>query len=323
MKEVRKNLFVIDLMQDSMLQKEVIEYFFIRKVTKEVNGTVKLAVTLADKTGELRGTIWNEHIQETHYKMENTFCRISASVGMYKGLYTLNITNMEPVHPELVSYSDFCSSIDNIDELYGSFVETYHSDIQKTHLVELLDKFFMNEVISKKFKDLQGGTKVHHVQMGGCLMHTMSVYNNCKLLARNYLSQNLYSELDMDILLTAACIHDIGKIKEYKPFPFNQRTDEGILIGHLVLGICMVYKALSDIKTFPKQEEIKLIHLLSTSHGEMDKIIKPATVEALILNRSDELDARVDGFNQILLNDSEVGNITRFNPILDQYIYKK
>lgn len=314
-----KTLFVSDLKIEDMVGREFYDIFFLKKIAKEDNGNVSsLAIVLTDKTGEIKGRIWAENIKDEYLSFIETVVEVKGKVTTYKGSNSLSINSLQPTTK--FNPNDFCDTLDNVDEYYDIFVKKYHADIKKPHFIKLLDAFFKNEACSKRFKNLQGARIMHHVKIGGFIEHTSAVYDLCKVSAGKYM---LHPDFDLDILLTAAALHDVGKVYEYKPLPINQRTDIGILLGHLALSTCMVYKAIFDISDFPEEDKIKLLHCIYTSHGDQDKIIKPSCIEAIILHRIDELDARVDGFNNIIATDMSKENFTKYYSLLDQYVYKK
>lgn len=316
-----KKLYVTDLKVEKMVNQQITETFFIKKVTREGNGDKEwLSVVCSDRMGDISGKVWGENINDTFFALAEKLVKVTATVGNYRGYYNLNITNMVETNISKYEPSDFAECVDDIDAQYNAFIDMYHADIKDPKVIELLDTFYKNEKCVKKIKSLQGAKAIHHVRVGGYLEHITSVYNDCKQTAQRYL---LHPDFSMDCLLAGAALHDIGKVYEYKPLPLNQRTDLGIMVGHLALSFGMVYKVLTDITDFPEDIKIKLLHCLITSHGEHDRIVKPSCVEALILHSADERDARIDGFNMVIATDTEPGNMSKYNPIYDQYIYKK
>lgn len=313
-----KKTFVSDLKRESSVGMEFKDVFFLKKIKKEDNGSVaSYLVTLSDKTGEIIGRIWKENMNEVYLDYGEMVVVAVGKVTTYRGFNNLIITSLEKA--EKYDTHDLIEVAPGIDELYNNFIEKYHADVKKPHLLKLLDSFYMNEACSKRFKRLQGAKQMHHVKVGGYLEHINTIYDISKTVANQYI---LHPFFDIEVLLTAAALHDVGKVYEYMPLPINKRTDIGVLLGHLALSVCMVYKAISDIPDFPEADKVKLLHCIYTSHGDQDKIIKPACIEALILHRVDEMDARVDGFNNIIATDFSKDNFTKYNKTYEQYIYK-
>lgn len=314
-----KNVFISDLRRDKNVGQEIKDIFFLKNIQKEDNGNVtSYVVTLSDKTGEISGRVWKEHMNEAYLEYGEMVVTVTGKVAKYRDKNNLYITSIEKA--DKYDPQDLIEVIPGIEELYKNFIEKYHADIKKPHFLKLLDNFYMNEAFSKRFKRLQGAKQMHHVKVGGYLEHINTVYDICKATANQYI---LHPSFDMEVLLTAAALHDVGKVYEYMPLPVNKRTDIGVLLGHLALSVCMVYKAISDIPDFPENDKVKLLHCIYTSHGEQDRIIKPACIESLILHRVDEMDARIDGFNNIIATDfRKEEHFTKYNKTFDQCFYK-
>ena len=136
---------------------------------------------------------------------------------------------------------------------------------------------------------------VHHSLSGGLLEHTLSVLHMCDYLA------GAYPILNRDLLFAAAICHDIGKTRELSSFPDNDYTDEGQLIGHIVIGVEMVDEAIRSIPDFPERLANELKHCIIAHHGELEygSPKKPALAEALALNLADNADAKMQTLNEI------------------------
>ena len=132
--------------------------------------------------------------------------------------------------------------------------------------------------------------------MGGLLEHTLSVVKMCDYFSKQY------PALNRDLLLTAAMFHDIGKTKELSAFPENDYTDEGQLLGHIIIGVQMLEERIAAMPGFPKKLEHELIHCILAHHGELEygSPKKPALIEALALNLADNADAKLETMTEIL-----------------------
>lgn len=364
----QKKLFINDLLKTDMLQKEIREIFFLNKSVANIDSRKSLSLRFADRDGEIAGRMWQDTIKNEYIGLENLYVWVTAHVGTYEGTPTLYVNLLEPVSVKELKLdpAEFAKTLPGIDAIYDEFVQMYREEIKKPHLLKLLDKFFTEPACIKRFKELQGGKAMHHVVRGGYVQHTYSVFEYCleecstpqenelraikRLIKRGVLPEStdldqikneiakkeypvikepFHENFDRDILLAAAALHDLGKVKEYKPLPYNQRTDEGILIGHTALTVCMVYNALKEIDGFTKVEETKLIHCLLTAHNgnedaeQIDKLQKPMCLEAQILSEHDEHDARRDSFNGIIKSDyQQNSNMTKYNSVYNRYFYK-
>ncbi len=323
----KKNAFISELKKPELINQEVKDSFFIRSISDESNDTARYELVLVDKTGTIKGNIWDNNIKDVYLSCQNSVCIVTAKVTRYHGSYCLSVSNMERL--EKYQSLDYCPHVDDPKKAYDDFVGMYGEDIKKPHMKALVDHFYKNDSAAKKLMILQGGKAIHHSKIGGYVEHVSGVHVSCRNEAKN-LSQTP-ANFDIEALLVGADLHDIGKYKEYSPLPYNQITDEGYLIGHLNMSLCMVYNAICKLREtmeFPKSDEIKILHLIATSHSAADDIltsqqlVKPMCPEALILSRMDALNSKCDGFAEAIITDQEQGNVTKFNRIYEQYLYK-
>ena len=132
-----------------------------------------------------------------------------------------------------------------------------------------------------------------------------------------------YDILNKDLLYTAAMCHDIGKIIELSPFPENDYTDDGQLLGHIIIGIEMIDDAIREIPGFPKQLASELKHCIAAHHGELEygSPKKPALAEALALNLADNADAKMQTLTEIF-KDKKAGEWLGYNRLFESNLRK-
>ena len=158
-----------------------------------------------------------------------------------------------------------------------------------------------DEAFIRKFKAHSAAKSVHHGFSGGLLEHTLSVVKFCEYMV------GAYPILDSDVLYTAAICHDIGKIKELSPFPENDYTDDGQLLGHIIIGTSLLSAQITQIPGFPQKLADELIHCILAHHGELEygSPKKPALAEALILSFADNMDAKMEAMEEAFGNAAE------------------
>lgn len=189
----------------------------------------------------------------------------------------------------------------DIETMYGELLNLIKS-IQNSYLKQLLESFFVaDETFVRIFKAASAAKTVHHGFVGGLLEHTLGVTKLCDYYC------SAYPVLKRDLLLTAAMCHDIGKTREISAFPENDYTDEGQLLGHIVIGSQMVAEHAAKIADFPSGLLVEVQHCILAHHGKYEfgspKI--PALIEALALNYADDTDAKLETFKEILENNKE------------------
>ena len=159
---------------------------------------------------------------------------------------------------------------------------------ENEYLRKLAAGYFHDPEFMKAFSFHSAAKSVHHGFVGGLLEHTLSVVKMCDYFSKQY------PALNRDLLLTAAMFHDIGKTKELSAFPENDYTDDGQLLGHIIIGSQMVKERIDTMPGFPKKLESELIHCILAHHGELEygSPKKPALIEAMALNLADNADAK-------------------------------
>jgi 3'-5' exoribonuclease len=170
----------------------------------------------------------------------------------------------------------------------------------------------------KRFKFSSAAKSVHHGFVGGLLEHTLSVLKLCQFYVKQY------PILNEDLLYTAALCHDIGKVYELSAFPENDYTDDGQLLGHIVMGCEMVGEQIREIPGFPKKLGNELKHCILAHHGELEfgSPKKPALVEAVALNFADNTDAKMETMKEIFKAAGDQNDWLGYNRLLESNIRK-
>jgi 3'-5' exoribonuclease len=173
-----------------------------------------------------------------------------------------------------------------------------------------------DENFIKEFKNHSAAKSIHHGFIGGLLEHSLSVAKLCIYIADNY------PIIKRDLLVTAALLHDVGKVKELSSFPENDYTDDGNLIGHITLGAMMVRDRIKEIPEFPEELGKELIHCILAHHGELEfgSPKKPSIVEAYVLAFADNTDAKIETFIEALNKGGETKEWLGYNKTLDSNI---
>ena len=175
-------------------------------------------------------------------------------------------------------------------------VVAYVNSVKNPYLSKLLKMFFVEDKeFVKEFCKHSAAKSVHHGFMGGLLEHTLSVTNMCEYFA------GAYPLIHRDLLITAALFHDMGKIDEIAPFPRNDYTDDGQLLGHIFIGAQKISAAAAGIPGFPKKLENELVHCILAHHGKLEfgspKV--PALMEAMALHLADNADAKLQTLTEV------------------------
>ncbi|MBR5406705.1 MAG: HD domain-containing protein [Lachnospiraceae bacterium] len=285
-------------------------------VTK--NGKPYENVILQDKTGVIDAKIWDPNSAGIEDFDVFDYCMVTGSVTSFNGQLQLSIKRIRKVNEGEYIPADYLPvSSYNIDDMYAELTGFIDS-LKSEHLKTLCRAFFVDDKdFIKAFKNSSAAKSVHHGFVGGLLEHTLSVVKLCDFYTKRY------KKLNRDLLLSAAMLHDIGKVKELSTFPENDYTDDGQLLGHIVMGCEMVGVKVKDIPGFPGKLEAELKHCILAHHGEYEfgSPKKPALMEAVALNFADNLDAKMETITELFDSTPETGWLG-YNRLIDSNIRK-
>ncbi|MCL2353912.1 MAG: HD domain-containing protein [Defluviitaleaceae bacterium] len=272
-------------------------YLCKKKDTRETRAGKKyFDLTLADKTGSCQAKVWELSNKIQSFEVGD-FIKIEGIAQIFNEEIQLNITQVRKAKEGEYLPQDYVPSTDkDVKAIYAS-VCGFIDSMQNKHLQQLLNNIFVENIkVKDAFLSHSAGMYMHHAHMGGLCEHTLNVVQICDFLAPRYKFVN------RDLLIAAALLHDIGKIFELSPFPENDYTNEGQLLGHITMGANLVMGEISKVDGFPKDLQNLLIHCLLSHHGKMEygSPVTPRIIEAFILSRADEMDAFVRQFEEHL-----------------------
>mgnify|MGYP001054498441 CR=1 FL=1 len=269
-------------------------------VTK--NGKPYENITLQDKTGTLDAKVWDPHNPGIGDYEAMDYVEVHGDINSFQGTLQLSVKRLRVCREGEYNPADYLPvSSKNIDSMFQELLGMVQS-LRNPYLKQLLEAFFVkDEAFARVFCNSSAAKTVHHGFVGGLLEHTLSVAKLCDYYC------GAYPVLNRDLLLTAAMCHDIGKVRELSPFPENDYTDDGQLLGHIVMGSQMVAARAAGIKGFPHGLLAQVQHCILAHHGkyEYGSPKLPALIEALALNYADDTDAKLETFKEILENNSE------------------
>lgn len=308
--------FINELREDE----HIVEYYLCKEKQslKSKSGKTYYSLKLQDKTGTINAKVWdlNKDIQSFE---QNDFIKIDGTALMYQNEMQLKVTKIRKAQEGEYDGADYIPSTDkNVSELYDQLLALIDT-IKDTYLKRLLKIVLIdNKEISDKIKTHSAAKSMHHGYLGGLIEHILSVTQTCDFLAGRY------KYVNRDLVLAGAVMHDIGKVYELSPFPANDYTDEGQLLGHIVIGVELATEASQQIENFPKETLNLLKHLIVSHHGEIEfgSPKKPATIEAIILHCADNLDAKIKMYEESITNDNTNVKWIGYNRMLGTNIRK-
>ena len=260
------------------------------------NGKPYDNLILQDKTGTIDGKVWDPNSQGIADYDETDFIEIVGDVVSYNNNLQLNIKQIRKAMDTDYILGDYLPTTEkSIEDMYNRLCD-YISNIENEKLRKTAEFFYLdNEDFISTFKGNSAAKAVHHSFSGGLLEHSLSVLKLCEFFADNY------PIINRSLLYTAALFHDIGKVRELSDFPENDYTDEGKLVGHIVIGVEMINEAIATISDFPESLANQLKHCVISHHGELEygSPKKPALVEAMVLHLADNADSKIQALTEI------------------------
>jgi 3'-5' exoribonuclease len=283
------------------------------------NGTVYLDLKLLDKTGEISGKMWEKASEASGCFQSGEIVYLRARTELYKDKMQLSISEIMSVPAGAYDPADFLPVCPfDRDELFERLGKLL-SGLVNAPLRQLCEAILADPDIMTRFKLAPAAKSMHHAYIGGLLEHTVSV------VTLIYRICNHYPDLDRDLLMTGAFLHDIGKIEEFVYDTSIDYSNSGRLVGHIVLGTQIVEDKIRRIECFPEETALLVKHLILSHHGEAQfgAVSLPACREAFALHLADDLDAKMNAISRIIANPANDGSSwTGFETIFGRRFFR-
>ena len=261
-----------------------------KQVKPKKSGEPYLALTLADRCGQIEAKMWDNVDDAIDAFDQDDFLKIKGLLNRYKNRFQLTIHKLRKLGDSEVDFADYLpKTTRDIDGLWHA-LEEFVSSINDPHLKTLVQSFMADPDIAAPYRNAPAAKTLHHAYIGGLLDHVVSLFRSCDLICRNY------PQVNRDLLLTGAFLHDIGKIHELSYKRSFSYTSRGQLLGHMIIELEMLQARIAQIPGFPDPLKTLLEHLIISHHGEYEfgspKL--PMFPEALMLHYLDDLDSKME-----------------------------
>ena len=314
-----KEFFISDCSQQ---ENKIITSSFVvasKQVKAKKNGEPYLALIVADRTGQIEAKMWDNVDEFIDAFEQDDFLKIKGLVNKYKNRFQLTIHKLRRMDEGDIDFTDYLpKTTKDIGELWRTLTE-FVATFQDPHLKSLVELFMADSEIAERYRNAPAAKTLHHAYIGGLLDHVVSLFRSCDLICRNY------PQVNRDLLLTGAFLHDIGKIQELTYNRAFSYTTRGQLLGHMIIELEMLQAKLSKLPDFPPELKTLLEHLIISHHGQYDfgspKL--PMFPEALMLHYLDDLDSKMEAMRAHFEREAELeGPWTGYNaslgrPLLD------
>lgn len=283
------------------------------------NGKPYMTIKLVDRGGEVEGRVW-DRVSEFDAQFEkDDFIVVQGKASVYLGKMQLVIQDLRKIDDSEVDLADFLPLSPRSQTEMLAELQTLVESLGDNFLRALLTAFFCDSALLQRYAAAPAAKSMHHVYVGGLLEHSLAVAALCEDVCRRY------PELNRDLLMTGALLHDIGKVGELSYARTFDYTDEGKLIGHIVLGVEMIEDRARSIDGFPRELAMLVKHLILSHHGQYEygSPKRPKTLEAVVLNFLDDLDSKINGVCGHIDRDRDNPSAwTSHHRLYDRYFYK-
>jgi len=304
--------------EDLRENEHVIQHYLCKQKQnlKTRSGKTYLSLRLMDKTGTIDAKVWemNNDIQNFD---EGDMIKIDGNIVTFQNELQLKVNKLRrSSEGEYVPGNYIPMTDKDIDVLYGQVLDIIKS-INHAHIRQLLENILVNDKVrAEAFKTRSAAKYMHHAYMGGLIEHTLAVAQICDFMSGRY------KHVNRDILMCCALLHDVGKIHELSEMPINDYTDDGQMLGHIVMGCEMVTLEASKIPDFSHELASMIKHCIISHHGEYEygspKL--PCTTEAILLHYADNMDAKLKIYEETFDNDKTPGAWTGYIKAMNRYL---
>jgi 3'-5' exoribonuclease len=291
-----------------------------KDVRQKKTGEPYLSLTLGDRTGDVDARMWDNAAEVMDTFDRDDFLKVRGLLQVHQGRLQLTVHKLQKQSPETVDQTDFFpASTRDPEEMFGE-LKGVVAGINNPCLRALLEGFFNDSDIARRYKIAPAAKSVHHAFLGGLLEHVLSMCSVAKLLGAHY------RDVDMDLLLAGVMLHDVGKIHELTYDRSFGYSTEGQLLGHIVIGTRMIDDKIRAVPGFPERLRTLLQHMILSHHGELEfgspKV--PLFPEALLLHHIDNMDSKMECMRAFVEKDRLVdGCWTTYVSSLDRSVLKK
>jgi 3'-5' exoribonuclease len=264
------------------------------------DGSRFVILTLSNATGRLRSApFWSAELHRVEGLSRGAIVRVSGEVSEYRGDRQLKVTAIDPVPRSVADLSRLLPAVSGGVERYWTTLDKWRSEMREGPWKRAVDAFYKDPDFRRAYEQCPGSTGNHHAALGGLLQHTVEVGAIARTVAKT-------CEADADLVLAGVLLHDIGKLEAYRWEGVFEMTDQGYLVGHVVLGAMELDRRLGELEpALADHDEWQLLHLVLSHHGELafGSPVRPMTVEAEVLHAADHASATTTNMTDAVRND--------------------
>ncbi len=287
------------------------------------NNKSYINMRLIDRTGLIEARVWDNAEGLAQKFEKHDYVRVEGRVVYYQDHLQFNVFDIMAIDParENIDPGDFLPKTKkDIPQMHQELLAICREDMKNPWIRQLMLSILEDPRIRDPFLKSPAAKVNHHAWVGGLLEHVLQLCKLGKSVLQNY------PQIDLDLVLSGLILHDIGKIEELDPDRFFAYTDKGRLIGHLIIGVEILIRKAAQIPNFPEKILQHIEHIILSHHGRLEygSPKRPKTLEAIMVSYLDDLDSKIQGFEDLVARDNEGDpNWTQFNQLFDRPLYKR
>ena len=290
-----------------------------KEIREKKTGEPYLSLSLCDRTGEIEAKMWDNVAEIMDTFQRDDFVKVKGLIQIYHNRPQLTIHKIRRLEDKEVDFADYFPASTRDPQEMWSELRGFVSAMTDAHLRALVNAVLDDPEIAGRYRQAPAAKQIHHAWLGGLLEHVLSLCQLCRFAAQHY-------HVDLDLLLTGAILHDVGKIYELSYDRSFGYTAEGQLLGHMVIGLRIVADKLAHLSDFPPRLRTLVEHLIVSHHGkyEFGSPKLPQFQEALLFHYLDDMDSKMECMRALVDQDRQVeGYFTGFNSSLERMVLKK
>ncbi|MGA2742516.1 MAG: HD domain-containing protein [Bryobacteraceae bacterium] len=313
-----KSPYVNDLKPDQI----VTSSFLVcsKEIRQKKKGDPYLSLQLGDRTGELDAKMWDNVAEVMETFERDDFVKVKGLIQIFHNRPQLTLHTIHRLDDRDVDFTDYFPASKRDPEEMWRELRGFAAAIANPHLHKLLASLLDDPDIARRYRVAPAAKQIHHAYLGGLIEHVLSLCHLSRMTASHY------PMIDADLLVTGALVHDIGKIYELSYERGFSYSDEGQLLGHMLIAVRMIGDKLRDIPDFPPRLRSLVEHMILSHHGQLEfgSPKTPVFPEAMLLHYLDDMDSKMECMRHLIETDRQVGgNFTGYNPTLDRVLLKK
>ena len=295
------------------------QFLFIKKadIKEAKTGKSYMQLEVFDSFNSLTAFMWDNFEAVQFTIQAGVVAKIEGMLDEYNGSPNIKIKRIRLAgESDNVNPADFLpKSSKDAGAMQKQFVQRIKT-LKNSYLQTLMENIFTEDIL-ERFSNSSAGKSWHHAYVHGLLEHTLELIRICDLMC------DIHKEVNRDLIICGAMMHDFGKIEELDVARFFEYTDKGKLWGHIVISAMILNEEIKKIKEFPEDIKECLIHLVLSHQGKLEfaSPVMPKTLEAIILYHADELSAKANAYKNAIQNEKKDRKWTRRIPLAETELY--